>query len=401
MDNLTRCPSCKTPRRADSAWCECGYKFDPTIEEKLWRIEPNLYQGNLLAARNDALLEQFGIQVVVSLLTERQAIRRGLTQWHPRSTTHLIFDLHDNPNPEQIERWRAAIAAIVENARAGRRTLVHCTRGVSRSGIATVLAYAQLHSITLDAAINLINADLPIVGGWNPTLLRFLRENLGIATREPVETKPHMPKSARVFARVGIGADAIIGDFVVVGQPPRGKHAGELETRIGARAVIRSHTVIYAGNAIGDDFQTGHGALVREENEIGNNVSIGSHTIVEHHVKIGNNVRLHSNVFVPEFSILEDDCWLGPNVVVTNARYPRSKNVKEQLRGATIRRGAKIGANATLLPGVVIGANALVGAGAVVTRDVLAGAVVIGNPARVIKNIEEIEEYKNAEGTMP
>lgn len=193
---------------------------------------------------------------------------------------------------------------------------------------------------------------------------------------------------------VHLGAGASIGEFAVIGEPPRGKAPGDLETHIGARAVIRSHTVIYAGNRIGDDFQTGHGALVREENEIGNNVSIGSHTIVEHHVKIGDNVRLHSNVFVPEFSILEEGCWLGPNVVVTNARYPRSRNVKQQLRGATIKRGAKIGANATLLPSVIIGANALVGAGAVVTHDVPDGAVVAGNPARVIKQIDEIEEYQ-------
>ena len=203
-----------------------------------------------------------------------------------------------------------------------------------------------------------------------------------------------MNNQSHIFPNVHLGDDAIIGEFAIIGEPPRGKAPGELETRIGARALIRSHTVIYAGNVIGDDFQTGHGALVREENHIGNNVSIGSHTIVEHHVTIGDNVRLHSNVFVPEFSILEDDCWLGPNVVVTNARYPRSRNVKEQLRGAIIKRGAKIGANATLLPGVTIGENALVGAGAVVTHDVPDGAVVAGNPARVIKRIENITEYQ-------
>lgn len=196
-----------------------------------------------------------------------------------------------------------------------------------------------------------------------------------------------------IYPQVLFASEPVIGPFVVIGEPPRGKAPGELATRIGARAVIRSHTVIYAGNVIGDDFQTGHGVLVREENQIGNRVSLGSHSVVEHHVVIGNGVRLHSNVFVPEFSILEDECWLGPNVVITNARYPRSRNVKEQLRGATIRRGAKVGANATLLPGVVIGENALVGAGAVVVEDVPANAVVVGNPARVVKRVSDIEAY--------
>ena len=57
---------------------------------------------------------------------------------------------------------------------------------------------------------------------------------------------------------------------------------------------------------------------------------------------------------MPEYSVLEDDCWIGPNVVITNAKYPRSPRVKEVLRGATVRRSAKVGANATLLPGVEI-----------------------------------------------
>ncbi len=200
--------------------------------------------------------------------------------------------------------------------------------------------------------------------------------------------------TSKIYPNVHLGEGAMIGDFCLLGEPPRGKQPGELETHIGLGAIIRSHTVIYAGNVIGDNFQTGHGALVREENTIGDDVSIGSHSIVEHHVKIGNGVRLHSNVFVPEFSVLEDECWLGPNVVVTNARYPRARRVKERLQGATIKRRAKIGANATLLPGVTIGENALVGAGAVVVDDVPDHAVVVGNPARVVKGIDEIPEYQ-------
>ncbi len=204
-----------------------------------------------------------------------------------------------------------------------------------------------------------------------------------------------MPTSnTKIYPNVHFGENASIGDFAIIGEPPRGKEPGELETHIGDCATIRSHTVIYAGNRIGKNFQTGHGVLIREENEIGDNVSIGSHSMVEHHVKIGSGVRLHSNVFVPEFSVLEDECWLGPNVVVTNARYPRSRNVKEQLEGATIKRRAKIGANATLLPGVTVGENALVGAGAVVVDDVPDNAVVVGNPAHIVKNVTDIEEYQ-------
>ncbi|HEX2059500.1 MAG TPA: DapH/DapD/GlmU-related protein [Thermoanaerobaculia bacterium] len=199
--------------------------------------------------------------------------------------------------------------------------------------------------------------------------------------------------SSIVHPNVTFADEPSIAEFCVIGEPARGRQAGEVATTIGARAVIRSHTVIYAGNVIGDGFQTGHGALVREDNRIGNDVSIGSHSIVEHHVVIGDGVRIHSNAFIPEYSVLEEGCWIGPNVVVTNARYPRSAAVKEQLVGATVKAGAKVGAGVVLLPGVVIGRNALVGAGSVVVRDVGDGEVVAGNPARVIRHIKDIPAY--------
>ncbi len=198
----------------------------------------------------------------------------------------------------------------------------------------------------------------------------------------------------RIYSNVTLPPDAQIDDFVVLGKPPQGKKPGELALTLGAGCVIRSHTVIYAGNSIGAHFQTGHGALVREENIIGDDVSIGTQSVVEHHVTIGNGVRLHTRVFVPEFSVLGDNCWLGPGVMVTNARYPRSEGVKDRLIGAHIEAGAIIGANAVLLPGVRIGARALVGAGSVVTQDVAPGMVVAGNPARVINQVEKIKFYK-------
>src|SRR3954468_20909732 len=193
-----------------------------------------------------------------------------------------------------------------------------------------------------------------------------------------------------VRANVTFGDGAVVEDFCIIGAPPRGAKDGELPTLIGARAVIRSHTVIYAGNVIGSNFQTGNKVNIRETNKIGNNVSVGTLSVIEHHVEIADNVRIHTQVFIPEFSVLEEGCWIGPNVVFTNAKYPLSPGVKDQLAGPVIRRGAKIGANVTILPGVVVGENALVGAGAVVAKDVPAGAVVAGNPARVIRQVAEL-----------
>ena len=200
--------------------------------------------------------------------------------------------------------------------------------------------------------------------------------------------------SSIIYPGVDIAEASQIGEFVIIGEPPRGFSPGGLKTIIGNGATIRSHTVIYAGNKIGLNFQTGHGVLIRESNEIGDNVSVGTHSIVEHHVFIGNNVRIHSDVFVPEYCVLKNDCWIGPAVVMTNAPYPRSTHVKESLKGVTVMEGAKIGAGVIILPGVVIGRNALVGAGAVVVADVEDDAVVVGNPARMIKRITEIPEYQ-------
>ena len=194
--------------------------------------------------------------------------------------------------------------------------------------------------------------------------------------------------TTKIYPNVDMGADARIGDFSIIGHPLG--NGDQPATKIGAGAVVRSHTVIYAGNAIGDKFQTGHGVLIREDNTIGDNVSVGSHSVIEHHVSIADGVRIHSQVFVPEYSVLEDGAWLGPKVCVTNAPYPAAPRTKEFLKGVRIGKNARIGANVTILPGVVIGAEALVGAGSVVTRDVEPGRVVVGNPNRQVGRVEDL-----------
>jgi acetyltransferase-like isoleucine patch superfamily enzyme len=188
-----------------------------------------------------------------------------------------------------------------------------------------------------------------------------------------------------IYPNVELGKNVIIEDFCIIGIPVFGMT--NEKTIIGDNAIIRAGTYIYSGNKIGENFQTGNKSNIRELNIIGNNVSIGSLTCIEHRVIIGNGVRIHSNVFVPELTLLDDNCWLGPNVVITNAKYPLSHDVKNNLNSAHICSGAKIGANSTLLPGVRVGQNSLIGAGSIVTKDIEDNIIAFGNPAKKIRKI--------------
>ena len=195
-------------------------------------------------------------------------------------------------------------------------------------------------------------------------------------------------RTAVIYPNVSLGEDVVVEDFCIIGIPFKGMK--NIQTIIGSGSIIRAGTYIYAGNQIGKNFQTGNKANIRELNQIGDDVSIGTLSVIEHHINIGNNVRIHSQVFVPEYSTLENDCWIGPNAVLTNARYPKHVAVKEELKGPLIGSNAKIGANSTILPGVAIGKNSLIGAGCVVTKHVGPDTIVVGNPAKALRKIDYI-----------
>lgn len=120
---------------------------------------------------------------------------------------------------------------------------------------------------------------------------------------------------------------------------------------------------------------------------IGSDCNICDHVFIENDVVIGDRVTIKCGVQIWDGIRLADDVMVGPNATFTNDLFPRSKQPFE-LRTTLVEKGASIGANATILCGITIGAGAMVGAGAVVTRDVPPSALVVGNPARVIRYLE-------------
>lgn len=129
--------------------------------------------------------------------------------------------------------------------------------------------------------------------------------------------------------------------------------------------------------------------IVFEGAEIGGNCNLCAHTLIENDVVIGSNVTVKSGVFLWDGTRIEDDVFIGPNATFTNDLMPRSKVYPDAFKRITVRKGASIGANATLLPGITVGSYAMVGAGAVVTKDVPDRAVVVGNPAKIIRYVEQ------------
>ena len=184
-----------------------------------------------------------------------------------------------------------------------------------------------------------------------------------------------------------IGQGAQIDESAILGYIT-GRKIVIKETTIGDNALIRSNTVIYTNTVIGENLETGHNVVIREENIIGDNFSIWNNSTVDYGCIIGNNVRIHCNVYVAQFTVIEDDVFISPGVTIGNDPHPICTKC---MKGPAIKKGARIGINATLSPRITIGEYSLIGAGSVVTKDVPPKSVVYGNPAVVVKSIDDLE----------
>jgi acetyltransferase-like isoleucine patch superfamily enzyme len=136
----------------------------------------------------------------------------------------------------------------------------------------------------------------------------------------------------------------------------------------------------------------GDQACVRERVQLGDDVVVGRGSLIENDTSVGALTKIQAGAYITAYSVLEEEVFIAPCVVTTNDDFMgRTEERKALLKGPTIRRGARVGGGAMLCPGVEIGEEAFVGAGAVVTRDVPPRVVVVGSPARVLREVPERE----------
>jgi UDP-3-O-[3-hydroxymyristoyl] glucosamine N-acyltransferase len=190
-----------------------------------------------------------------------------------------------------------------------------------------------------------------------------------------------------IYKNAKIGNNSEIEDYCVVGHKLRDGTQPALV--IGSNALIRSNSVIYSGNKIGNNVQMGHGILIRENCVIGNNVSIGSHSVIENNVSIEDDVRIHSNCFIPQYTVIKKGAWIGPGVNMVNDPHPP---LAKDMIGPIIGENAKIGAGVIILDHLAIGENSLIGAGTIVTKNVEKNTILRNIMEYKTSNIRDLKD---------
>src|SRR3954464_4613074 len=205
-------------------------------------------------------------------------------------------------------------------------------------------------------------------------------------------------ETAIVFPGTVIGEGCKILDHAVVGKQPTlsarstAKREELPPLELGAGTVVSTGAIVFAGTTIGAGAVVGDQACIRERCTLGDEVVVGRGSLVENDTAIGDRTKIQADAYVTAYSTLEDDVFIAPCVVTTNDNFMGRTEKRHALRkGPTIRRGARVGGGAVLLPGIEVGEEAFVGAGAVVLGDVPPRALVVGNPARQIREVPEEE----------
>ncbi len=219
----------------------------------------------------------------------------------------------------------------------------------------------------------------------------------GLLLGERVLLPPTVQIGGNVVIHEGtvVGGEARIQDGAVIGKPlalgPRSVAGREppAPAEIGTGATVCAGAVVVEGASVGEGAVIGDQAHVRERAVIGAESVIGRGSAVDNDVRIGARVRIQTGCYLTAFSVVEDDVFVAPGVTLTNDDTMGRHGPGHELRGATLRRACRVGGGAVLVPGVEVGEEAFVAAGAVVVANVPPRAVVMGVPARVVREVPE------------
>jgi acetyltransferase-like isoleucine patch superfamily enzyme len=211
-------------------------------------------------------------------------------------------------------------------------------------------------------------------------------------------------ETAIVYPGTIVPDDCTILDYAVVGKQPTlsprstAKQEQLPPLELGPGTVVSTGAIVFAGTRIGARVIVGDQACVRERCGLGDDVVVGRGSLVENDTTVGARTKIQAMVYVTAYTTVEEDVFLAPCVQTSNDNLMGRTERRHDLRkGPTIRRGARVGAGAVLCPAVEIGAEAFVGAGAVVVKDVPPRVVVVGNPARVLRDVPPDELLTSSE----
>jgi acetyltransferase-like isoleucine patch superfamily enzyme len=204
--------------------------------------------------------------------------------------------------------------------------------------------------------------------------------------------------SAVVYPGTVLGEGVRVLENAVVGKQPAlsPRSTADREplppAEIGDGTLVSTGAIVFAGTRIGERVVVGDQSCIRERVTVGDDVVIGRGALVENDTTIGAMSKIQAEAYITAYSTLEEHVFIAPCVVTTNDNFMGRTEKRHALRkGPTIRRGARVGGGAILCPAVEIGEEAFVGAGAVVTKDVPPRMIVVGNPARVLRDVPEEE----------
>ena len=205
-----------------------------------------------------------------------------------------------------------------------------------------------------------------------------------------------------VYDDTVIGDGCFVQDNAVLGKVPSlsatstAKRGGLSGTVLGPGCVISTGAIVYRGTTLGPGCILGDYAGVRERCVLGERVVVGRGSVVENDTTIGDLTKIQTNAYITAYMRIEGSCFIAPGVQTTNDNFMgRTDRRRELMRGATIKRGARVGGGVVLCPGVEIGEDAFLAAGAVVTKDAPARKVLMGVPARVVRDVYEDELLEN------